>query len=845
MPLLSHMLPPFVRLVVLALCVLPWGSVAEAQPATQEESRRAQEERLAQQVNALPAEQRDWIRSVLGLITVAEIDYFVSSPSYRRDSFVEEFWRVRDPDPRTSRNELKERFEELRSQLGPAFSVADPRYRLFLLNGPPTGWSLPDGRGVTLCLGRSREVEIWWYTGSARTERRFVAVFFRRAASQPYELWLPGANLRPVQRSQVPSQNVRLLCAEELIGYAQREISRIGGYDQLLQELMEPPAPSVEWLAGLRTDGVEIPDGAASFEVEALVSYPTRRQSRTGVQVVLPIPTATAPGRDFGGSRSHSFVLLGEILREGRLFEDFRYRFEGPTPEGAATVPLGFTRFLRPGPAELKLRVEDVFGQQYARVDLDLEVPSPDGRAAAPGVQLTRAEAAPGERSLRLIAPGQGPVAGRRRFETRAVGEFERVAFFLDGRQVLAKRRPPYSVELDLGDAPTPRTVRVVGYADGEEVATDQLWLNQGQQRFAVRLIEPRRGGLYPGGLTARAVVQAPADQSVERVEVYLGDTLIQTLQAEPYEASMVLSGAPTEVVRAVAYLADGSRAEDAVAVGAAVVDEVVEVRLTEVYFRAVDAQGEAVSDLLPGDVRVVEQTDGAEAVRTVRSLEWLGGGALDVALVVDLSVSMADELPAVRAAAESLVRSVLAPDPDGDPGAAASRVGLLTFNETTSMAAPLSTDPAGALRAIASFEALGQTALYDAVAESLRFVDGGSAPRVVLLVTDGRDDSSSLTFDQALAAARESSALLAIVAALDEESARAERREVLQLADAAGGTVSFLRDMSDLEVELVRALEQARSSWRATVEGAAGGAPLRVDVDREGVEVEQSGDER
>ena len=42
-------------------------------------------------------------------------------------------------------------------------------------------------------------------------------------------------------------------------------------------------------------------------------------------------------------------------------------------------VPLGFTRYLRPGSTSLRLLIEDVYGGRFARVVREIDVPSPEG----------------------------------------------------------------------------------------------------------------------------------------------------------------------------------------------------------------------------------------------------------------------------------------------------------------------------------------------------------------------------------------------------------------------------------------------------------------------------------
>ena len=71
--------------------------------------------------------------------------------------------------------------------------------------------------------------------------------------------------------------------------------------------------------------------------------------------------------------------------------------------------------------------------------------------------------------SLELRVPPGNVHVGKVRFTARSRGELDKVTFFVDDRPVLSKRRPPYSVELDLGDSPGRHRVRVVGFAGGAE----------------------------------------------------------------------------------------------------------------------------------------------------------------------------------------------------------------------------------------------------------------------------------------------------------------------------------------------------------------------------------------
>ncbi|HVS15696.1 MAG TPA: VWA domain-containing protein [Thermoanaerobaculia bacterium] len=822
--------------LVLASAAVPAAGAQEPAPeesaAQQTPTQRAE---VVASETSLPPRHREWLRSVTGLISPEERAVFLSlRADYRRDAFIEAFWSIRDPDPRTPVNEMRRRFEELQAAAN-GFPAGDPRALVYLLNGPPGRWTLPDGRAVARCFARTAELEIWFYGGSERVARRFVVIFQKRARDAPYEIWRFGQSLRPTQRPALPTTDLSQLCADELLRYATAEMSRLGDYDRLLESVTTPPTPPAEWLATLAAGGTELPEGADTFVVEAVVDFPARRQSRTATRVIVRVPPEQAPGREFDGTLFHSFVLTGEILLEEQLFESFRYRFEGPTPEDAEVLPLGFTRYLRSGEFTLRLLLEDVFAERFAQVVRRLEVPSPEG-LPEDEPERTLADLTGGGAALELLAPGGGVQVGLVRFTARAGRGFDRVAFFLDDRQVLSKRSPPYSVELDLGETPSPHRVRVVGYEGDREVATDQVWLNQGSQRFRVRLIEPRPGGIYPGAVGARVEVDTPDGQAPDKVELFVDDQLVGTLEKPPYAAGLRLRPDRAAVIRAVAYLADGSSAEDAVVVNTAGYVEQVEVRLVELLIAVVDASGEAILDLRQEEVRVLE--NGVE--QTVRRFLPAVEAPLHLGLLIDRSVSMAGGLRAVTDAAAALARDALRTAED--------RVAVLSFADQVTVEQQFSGRPTDAERALASLTAGGRTALYDAVAQALNTFDGVAGARALVLFTDGQDETSRLTLEQAAAAARAAGVVLHVVAPAGSFPRASDRRPLEALASAAGGVARFPEAGDDgVAAAFAALLAELRSRYLVTYQTeppADAEAPpaITVEVARPGARVRVGG---
>ncbi|REJ85538.1 MAG: VWA domain-containing protein [Acidobacteria bacterium] len=837
-----------VALVAAAFGVLAAGKAAAQDPVpTPEQAREAAAQALGERLDRLPPEQRDWVVRVQGLMTQAELEYFLGlDADYRREAFIEAFWAVRDPDGLTPRNELRERFDEM-SRRNPQATTADPRVLTYLLNGPPGRWTLPDGRALSICYSRTSEIEIWFYGGSQRTDRRFPIVFLQRARSQPYEVWRPGMNLRTARRSGLPTRDASLLCADELFRYASSEIGQISRYDELLDQVLAPPRVSSEWLATFRGGTTEVPDGAAQFEARAAISFPARNQSRTVVEVEVPIRRELATLRDFGDRPHHDFRVVGEILRDGELFESFDYRFDGPTPAGEE-IPLGFERYLRPGPVELRLLIHDVYGDRYARFEAAFEVPSPEGRAQIDRPSLDRFDSdAP---LIELIAPSSGLLSGKQRFSARTAGEIDRVAFLLDGQQIFAKNSPPFSVELDLGELPEPHRVRAIAYRGDEEVATDQLWLNQGSQRLRVQLVEPRAGGIYPGALTARAEVVTPDGTPPAKVEFFLGDERVATLTEAPYTAEIDLPDGGAAVVRAVATLADGASAEEAVVVGGGLSEEIaVEVALVPTV--VLGPGGRPVPGIERSRFTLFED----DRPQTISGFSTAHDAPLETLLLIDRSSSMQQAMPTVQAATSELVRQILARPTTGGTGAAAEnagagdaggrgdgdsgtaavdRVALLSFSDRVTVDQALTRDLAALERSIASLRPLGGTALYDAVLTAVREVGGSGSGGAVIVLSDGRDENSRFTLDEVVAAARRQGVLIYTIGLRSGEAAGGVDPVLETLASQSGGRFYELFDAAALGriYEQIRVELAGHYLLSYTPSPGEGVRQLRVEVD-------------
>ena len=613
----------------------------------------------------LSEEHLRWLDEVGLLISRAERRAFLAlKRSYQRDGFIEEFWKIRDTDPRTELNEFRKRYEARREIAFERWGSAEhDQARVYILNGEPANIYPTD------CRGKLWPLEIWSYAYSDVSRRSFELLFYKPAPGVgPFRLWRALEGYVPLVRQPLPYDAVgsragtgsferfyllllgdrrdpgAAWCPEE----AARIVDAMRGleYENLmLAEVIDEPVPvDPEWLAGYRTHSTDLEEDAEPLAADLTVDFPARRQSRTMVRGTLLVPPQPS-----AADQARAFTLTGEVMRGTALHESFRYVFQLlPPADPAAPIPLVFERALRPGEFRLVLKLEENRTGRAMRLEQDLSVPVLGDETTATAATAA-ASAAPSLAPLRLLAPAMDLVSGVVRLEAEVSdARVEEVVFSLDGKTLLARKRGPWTVELRVGELPRSVRVRAVARdAQGELLGADELLLNAAPHRFAVRLVEPREGSVA-APLRVRAEVRAPADRSIDRLELFLDETPLATLYQEPWEVVVPRLPEPAPLyLRAIAYLADGTTAEDAVLLAGGDAElGTLEVDLVEVYAAAVDGAGRPVHGLGEAEFQVLE--DGRP--QRIQRFQHVTELPLHVALLVDTSASMADMLAEVEA---------------------------------------------------------------------------------------------------------------------------------------------------------------------------------------------------
>jgi Ca-activated chloride channel family protein len=180
----------------------------------------------------------------------------------------------------------------------------------------------------------------------------------------------------------------------------------------------------------------------------------------------------------------------------------------------------------------------------------------------------------------------------------------------------------------------------------------------------------------------------------------------------------------------AVAKFADGTEAKASVETSRLTINETEEVALVNVYAIARNARGDYVTDLTADDFKVFEN-DRPQTIDRFSAERR----PLRIAVVLDTSLSMeGDKLKSEVASAVEFL-NILEP---GDEGL------VVTFSDEVRIAQDLTSNRGELEGAIRKVEAKGGTSLYDAIFKASDRLAEFDGRRVLVLLSDGRDEASN-----------------------------------------------------------------------------------------------------
>lgn len=775
-----------------------------------------------------PAVQRSfWEDGPSLLLSQQQREKFLAADEAGRTAFIAKF--LADPIPATKANELVEGIERRRRLVRHEFlSPLDDRARLLFLHGAP------DQREPIACGEVYKPLELWTY--GKRT-----LVLYRPGPSEPFQLWTP-LDGKPslytdemkyyleqwaIYKNQILGRRFDL----QICPKAVRKVDGATGVSGLyggrrnrptvveLQRYLAPPANLADWArkaAATDTSGLPEPLPLGSLDIH----FPAWHEQRIDTRFIVSVPASAnlkphAKSEETKGKPELDLLVEGAIEEQGHLFDQLRARFE-PPPPGDHPLALVVDEPLRPDHTFLvRLRVTDRASGRVAYISRGFTVPSEPKAEAAPSPDTLYASAAQlaeethvkGKDSLVLFPPTQDVVVGLWRAEVAVTGQrIVKVTFSVDGKPQLTITRPPFSAEVRLDPLPHEQVVKAAGYdREGKLVASDEVVLNQPRGAFRVDILSPARGFHGSGKTTARAEVTVPEGRSLTEVDFSVNNEKVATRKSPPWSAQIdVPAESGVTYLTVTATLDDSTKTEAVRFLNAPKYLDIVDVTLVELYTAVTNRHGRPVEGLSQNDFKVLE--DGRP--QKIQKFQQVQNLPLTVGVTIDTSGSMASSLGDAQTAATDFLTTILKP---GD------RCFVLSFSDQPRLLMAPTSDKSACTGALGSLRAQGATSLYDALVTSLYYFRAFRGQRALIVLSDGEDNTSHLTYRSALEFARRSGVAIYTVGLRISVLDRGVRSKLAELARETGGRSFFITGAKQLAGVYAQIEKELRTRYLIT----------------------------
>jgi Ca-activated chloride channel family protein len=226
------------------------------------------------------------------------------------------------------------------------------------------------------------------------------------------------------------------------------------------------------------------------------------------------------------------------------------------------------------------------------------------------------------------------------------------------------------------------------------------------------------------------------------------------------------------------------------------------------VLFTVADSRGKFVRDLGKDDLRVYED----DRLQDISNFSTETNLPLNIAFLIDSSGSIRDKLRFERQAAAKFFFSALRPGKD--------KAFVMSFDTKAELLQGYTDDPSLLSEAVQKIIPGGSTSLYDAVFEAAaRRLAGQPGRRVMVVLSDGMDNSSNISLPKTIEAVQKNDVTLYAVSmnGIDTNDRRDKTigdANLNEIATETGGRALFPSRIKDLERSFSRVSDELRSQY-------------------------------
>jgi Ca-activated chloride channel homolog len=509
-------------------------------------------------------------------------------------------------------------------------------------------------------------------------------------------------------------------------------------------------------------------------------------------RVSFRFPASNSPGEG-------ALFLQGSFIQNGLVLRNFRYQ----VPEDQTTVTTIQT--FAAGEAEVEVRLvmplEEGAPVLVAKTSEKftlaltgkLYVASEDEGAEAVFAEGVVPETVG---AVKIRAPKRDVAVNLFNVNVDVLPPVSRVEFWVEGKKILARNKPPFSAELDLGNLPKRVEVRAVGYdARGRYVDADAFIVNERETPLELKITRTTT----PDGVAHfKLSLQNPKGTAIKNVVLYAGDKKLHEWTRPPYALSIPSARlAGVDFVRASAFDDTGYEASDLLFLSGDRYIEEIEVNVVELPVSVNTADGQPISDLQQANFSIAENGK----AQKISSFNYAANLPISVGVLLDHSGSMEKRMEDAKSAAVDFFRSIIK---TGD------RAFIAAFASDPTKNAPFVSSVETLQAQVEAIpKASGGTSLYDAIVTGLYRFRNVQGRKALIVITDGEDTTSRLTYDDMLTYARASRVPLYFIGiGFVGPAGFGGGGKMRALAAETGGVAYMIRNVNQL-TETYKALEQ------------------------------------
>lgn len=522
-------------------------------------------------------------------------------------------------------------------------------------------------------------------------------------------------------------------------------------------------------------------------------------------------------------------VIVGTISQDGKVLRNFRYPMtSGSRSELTAiqTVPPGNVEI----EARLMIPLEEAAPVILGKLTKTFAVAKTNKPYTAnieEGAESVIAEGIVPEASgtVRILTPRRDVAPNLFIVDVDVTPPVKKVEFWVEGKKIMTRNAPPYHAELDLGNLPKRVEVKAIGYdAQGHYIDADAFVVNERETPLEVKLTRV----VTPDNIShIKLAVHNPKNTTIKSAVLFAGQKKIFEWSGPPYAVNLPaakLTG--VDFLRASVTDETNYEASDLLFLNGDRFMEEIDVNLIELPVSVSDASGAPISNLKQENFSVFE--DGKP--QKIASFNYAANLPISAGVLVDHSGSMEKRMKETKDAAVEFFKEII-------KGQDRAFIAGFAF-DATKIAPFVSSVDLLESQVKAIPDAGGGTSLYDAIITGLYRFRGVQGRKALIVLSDGEDTTSRISYDEMLTYVRASRVPLYFIGIGLGFSDFSGTSKMKAMAAETGGVAYFIKDVKALPDTYVQLEKELRTQYLITYNAEASKKDQRyrtveVKVDR------------